>query len=97
MDIPPLIFLINRAFSALNMQYIYVWHEAILPVILAAIPPFGWVVFVTMIDQVKNTTSLMVFIAVFATLWLLGLYNFGINKLERNKLKKIAQERRLVS
>jgi hypothetical protein len=50
-----------------------------------------------MIDQVKNTTSLMVFIAVFATLWLLGLYNFGINKLERNKLKKIAQERRLVS
>ena len=97
MDIPPLIFLINRAFSSLNMQYIYVWHEAILPVILAAIPPFGCVVFVTMIDQVKNTTSLMVFIAVFATLWLLGLYNFGINKLERNKLKKIAQERRLVS
>ena len=87
MDIPTFIFLTRRAFAGLDLSYGRAWRESILPVVLAALPLFGWVGFVIATDQVASLVSLIACIAVFALLWLLGLYALGISKLERRSIR----------
>jgi O-antigen/teichoic acid export membrane protein len=87
MDIPFLIFLTCRSFSVLGLKYCQALREAILPTILASLPLFGWIGFVMAMDQVTSLISLIACVTVFALLWTLGLYVFGINKLERKSIK----------
>jgi len=87
MDIPAFIFLTRRSFSGLGLTFGRAWRESILPVIMAALPLFGWVVFVIATDIVANLASLIGCIAVFTLLWLLGLYVLGISELERRSIR----------
>jgi len=87
MDIPVFIFLTRRSFASLGLTYGRAWREAVLPVILAALPLLGWVGFVIVTDQAVNLASLIACISVFALLWLLGLYILGISKLERRSIR----------
>ena len=87
MDIPALVFLTRRAFAGLYLSHGRAWREAILPVVLAALPLFGWVGFVIATDQATNLVRLIACIAVFALLWLLGLYALGISQCERRSIR----------
>lgn len=87
MDIPGFIFLLNRSFAGLGLTYSQAWHHAILPAVLAALPLLGWVWFVIATDQATSLIRLILCIAVFAILWLIGLYVFGISKLERTLIR----------
>lgn len=87
MDIPAFVFLTNRAFSGMDLSYGQAWRNVILPVVLVALPLFGWVGFVTATDQATNLLSMIACIAVFAVLWLLGLYALGISNPERRSIR----------
>lgn len=87
MDIPAFIFLTRRSFTGLGLTYVRAWREAVLPVVLAALPLFGWVGFVMATDQAASLVSLIACIAVYTLLWLLGLYALGISKLERRSIR----------
>ncbi len=93
MDLPGFIFLTRRSFAGLDLTYGRAWCEAIWPAILAAIPMLGWMLFVIATNSATSFVSLVICIAVFAFFWLLGMYAFGISKLEirsiKNKLRLI--------
>jgi len=90
MDIPVFVFLTRRAFAGLDLSYGRAWREAILPVLLVALPLIGWVGLVIATDQTTNLVRSIVCISVFALLWLLGVNTLGVSKQEsrsiRNKL-----------
>ena len=88
MDIPVFVFLSLRAFSGLDLSYARAWREAILPVLLAALPLLGWVGFVMATDQATNLISSIACISVFVLLWLLGVNVIGISKLEGRSIRK---------
>jgi O-antigen/teichoic acid export membrane protein len=87
MDISAFVFLTRRAFAGLDLSYGQAWRESILPVVLAALPLLGWVGFIIATDQATNTIRLISCIAVFALLWLLGLYALGISQCERKSIR----------
>jgi hypothetical protein len=80
---PVFIFLIRRSFASLGLTYGRALREALLPVILAALPLMAWAGFVMATEQAKSLASLIACIAVFSLLWVLGLYILGISKHER--------------
>ena len=86
MDIPTFIFLTRRSFVGLGLTYSRAWREAILPVVQATLPLFGWVGFVITTDQITNLLSVIACIAVFLLLWLFGLYALGISQCERRSI-----------
>ena len=83
LDMPVFIFLIRRSFASLGLTYGRALREALLPVILAALPLMAWAGFVMATEQAKSLASLITCIAVFSLLWVLGLYILGISKHER--------------
>jgi len=87
MDIPSFIFLTRRSFDGLGLMYGQVWSQAVKPVVLVALPLLCWVCIVIATGQAASLINLIACIAVFILLWLLGLYKFGISKLERSSIK----------
>lgn len=87
MDIPIFVFLTRRAFAGLDLSYARAWREAILPVLLVALPLLSWVGFVIATDQATSLVSTIICIFVFAILWLLCVNALGITKLEGNLIR----------
>jgi O-antigen/teichoic acid export membrane protein len=87
MDIPIFIFLTRRTFAGLDLSYGRAWREAIMPVVLAAFPLFGWAVIVIATNQHTSITLLIINISIFLFFWFFGVYSFGIGKLERRSIR----------
>jgi O-antigen/teichoic acid export membrane protein len=88
MDVPPLIFLAYRSLSSLKISYIEVFRQSLIPPLLQSLPLIIFSYFIMYSDFITYNIGLVFQILNFMLLWLVSLYLFGINKLERETINK---------
>ena len=84
MDLPTVIFLMQRSYSGIGMTYCRAWREAILPPIIVGLPLSTLIFLVKGAGYIESLLSLVCCIFIFLFIWIFSLYIFGINKQERN-------------
>lgn len=91
MDLPGFIFLTRRSLVGLKLSVYSAWKEGVKPALFAAVPLIGLMAIIKYTSASANLMGLIYCILVFGLVWVIGLYTFGITKLEKkslgNKLK----------
>jgi len=91
MDIPNAIFLLKRSVVGLKLSVLQLWREAFIPVIWVSLPLVGLVIYIKSMNAMQSLLSLIFYITLFSMLWLACLLVMGLNKSEKQFLRKKCQ------
>ena len=83
MDLPIMIFLMQRSYSGIGMTSCLAWREGILPPIMVGLPLFVVILLIKELGHAEGLFNMAGCIFIFSLIWIFSLYAFGINENER--------------
>lgn len=87
MDLPNMIFLFKRCLDGLELSVLRLWSEALKPALLSCLPLCGLVVYLKATSQMVSLLSLVLFISLFAVMWVVSVVLVGLNSSEKKLLR----------